>query len=423
MYYQTQLKNGIRVIAENIPHFRSISIGVWIGVGSANETKENNGISHFIEHMLFKGTHSKSAKEIAAIMDGVGGQLNAFTAKECTCYYVKVMDEHTDLAFELLSDMLLHSTMDTNEIEKEKGVVLEEISMVEDSPEDLIHELLAESFFNNHPLSFPILGYQQNVRNFTRDDILQYMNDYYTPNNIVISFAGSFERSHMEEKINRYFGDLLPNTYTQEQKIDFIPKKSIFIREKDTEQTHICIGTPGISQASNDEVYPLLILNNLLGGSMSSRLFQKIREEKGLAYSVYSYPSQYKQTGMFTIYAGMKPSQSLEVIQLIFNEIYDVRTNGVKQDELSQAREQLKGNFILGLESTSSRMSAIGKSLLLLNTINSPTQIIEKINSVTMNDLISVVEKVLDTRYINIAAIGKTGSQVEIEKMIELQGV
>ncbi len=421
MYYRKTLRNGLRVIGEKIPHFRSVSMGIWIGVGSSFETQRENGISHFIEHMMFKGTHNRTAKEIASIMDGVGGQLNAFTSKECTCYYSKVMDEHLRLSFDVLFDMLLNSIFDEVEIEKEKGVVLEEINMVEDTPEDLVHDLLAQSFFKGHPLSRPILGPPENVLSFSKEDLSSFIHNHYTPSNTVISFAGNFNEDMVEELVEQYTSSQ-ENTPKRMESTDLPSFNStVVIREKETEQTHVCLALPGLPMG-DDDLYSLLILNNLFGGGMSSRLFQTIREERGLAYSVYSYPSSYRNTGMFTIYAGMKPSQTEQVINLILEEMSHILEHGVEMKEFQQAKEQLKGNYILGLESTSSRMSAIGKSQLLLNKVHSPQEIIQKIENVRIEDLRRIISQVFDFNRLSGAVVGKLEKGLDIEKCLRIRG-
>jgi len=421
MYYRKTLRNGLRVIGEKIPHFRSVSMGIWVGVGSSFESKRENGISHFIEHMMFKGTRNRTAKEIASIMDGVGGQINAFTSKECTCYYSKVMDEHLRLSFDVLFDMLMNSVFDEVEIEKEKGVVLEEINMVEDTPEDLVHDLLAQSFFKGHPLSRPILGSPENVLSFSQEDLFSFIRNHYTPSNTVISIAGNFDESMVEELVEQYTSSQ-GNTSNRIELTDPPSFHStVVIREKETEQTHLCLALPGLPMG-NDDLYCLLILNNLFGGGMSSRLFQTIREERGLAYSVYSYPSSYKNTGMFTIYAGMKPSQTEQVIRLILEEMSRILEHGVEMKEFQRAKEQLKGNYILGLESTSSRMSAIGKSQLLLNKVHSPQEIIQKIESVSIEDLRTVISQVFDFNRLSAAVVGKLENGLDIEKCLGIRG-
>ncbi len=390
MYKRYKLNNGIQIVAEKIPHFRSISIGLWFKAGSVYEGQKQNGLSHFIEHMLFKGTESRNAKEIAQTLESVGGQLNAFTAKECTCFYAKIIDEHLELALELLSDMVLGSVFDKMEIEKEKGVVLEEISMYEDSPDDVVHELLSANFFGSHPLGQSILGTRENIMAYTREGIMEYFNRFYTPQNLVISIAGNFHDNELVELLERYFGSWGASIHEYNQLTSANPGHGIFYRQKDIEQAHICVGCPGLP-LGNEGIYSLMVFNNIFGGGMSSRLFQKIREEHGLAYSVFSYPSSYVYGGLFTIYAGMKPSQTTEVLSIIRQEIKSIKNEGITQEEFYMAREQLKGNYILSLESTSSRMTAIGKNQLLLGRILSPDEILAKIDNVTLDSIYEVL--------------------------------
>ncbi|MGF7057111.1 M16 family metallopeptidase [Brassicibacter mesophilus] len=405
MFNKIELKNGLRIVSEYIPHVKSVSIGIWVEAGSRREGYNNNGISHLIEHMLFKGTKNRTAKEIAESFDNIGGQLNAFTSKECTCYYAKVLDSHIQIAIEVLSDMIFNSKFDEFEIKKEKSVIFEEIKMYEDSPEDLVHDLLSQTIFNGNTLSLPILGTEDSLSNLTRDDIIQYFKKYYIPNNTVISIAGNFELEEIIELIKKYFGSWTKsknNSLTYE-KPSLLQRMSN--RKKDIEQLHFCLGTEGISQGQ-DELYSLLVLNNILGGSMSSRLFQTIREERGLVYSIYSYPSSYKDIGIFTIYAALNPKHFLEAVDLIIKDIDLIKNEYLSEEEIFKSKEQLKGNYILGLESTSSRMTSIGKSELLLGSIHSPDQIIEKIDQVSFEDVRKVVNRIFDNNKFNIAYVG-----------------
>lgn len=409
MYKRFQLGNGIRVITEKIPHFRSVSIGVWFASGSLYEDFENSGMPHFIEHMLFKGTKNRSAKQIAQAIDAVGGQLNAFTAKECTCYYSNVIDEHLQRAIDVLSDMIINSLLDPVEVEKEKGVVLEEILMYEDSPEDLAHDLLVEALVGGHPLANSILGTQEFILDLNREKLVSFFDKKYLPQNAVISIAGNFDEGQLMDLLEEFFG----NWKKQSNHIvaqDSVPvplyrSRNLF-RWKDIEQAHLCIGYPGIP-LGQDDVYSLMIFNNLLGGGMSSRLFQNIREDKGLVYSVVSYPSFYTCGGLFTIYASMKPSQAKKVADLILEEIRKIKTDGISSDEFDTAKQQLKGNFILGLESSSSRMNAIGRAELLLGTVRTPEEVLAKIEDITMDDVMRVVNQVLVPDAMAIALVGR----------------
>nr|WP_207750699.1 pitrilysin family protein [Anaeromonas gelatinilytica] len=400
------MSNGIRVVSENIPYVRSVSIGLWVEAGSRYEGLNNNGISHFIEHMLFKGTKKRSAKDIADEIDSVGGQINAFTSKECTCYYIKILDSYIDLGIDILQDMLFNSEFDNKEIEKEKSVIIEEINMYEDSPEELVHDLISKILFNNHPLSYPILGSKKSIRNLTREDILEYFHNHYNPENIVISVVGNINEKNLLESLERNFGSLkmTRNKISRNINMPFI-EDSLVGRSKKTEQLHLCLGLEGVNQSSKN-LYSLLVLNNIFGGSMSSRLFQKIREDRGLAYSIYSYPSTYKDTGTFTIYAGLNPNNILDLSEIILNEIDNIKKNSFTSEEIYKSKEQLKGNYILGLESTSSRMSFYGKSELLNRKVDTSKEIINKINKVNKKSIDKLINEIFDYDKMNIAYIG-----------------
>ncbi|NLI60816.1 MAG: insulinase family protein [Clostridiales bacterium] len=417
MYKRCKLRNGIQVVTERIPHFRSISIGLWFKAGSIYENSSQNGLSHFIEHMLFKGTKERTAKEIAQTLEAVGGQLNAFTAKECTCFYSKVIDQHLELALDLLSDMVLNSLFDEREINKEKGVILEEISMYEDSPDDVVHELLSRGFFGSHPLGQAIIGTSDNVMAFTREGMMEYFDGFYTPDNLVISIAGNFDEDELISLLDKYFGGWKKDRpeFTEPQAAQ--PHSGIFYKYKDIEQTHLCIGFPGLP-LGHEHIYPLMVFNNIFGGGMSSRLFQKIREENGLAYSVFSYPSSYVHGGLFTIYAGMKSSQTAQVVSLITEEIDSIKNMDISQEELYMAREQLKGNYILGLESTSSRMTAIGRNQLLIGRTLSPDEILAKIDKVRLDDIYHVLDKMFVKEDRALALVSRDDLTNDLERIL-----
>lgn len=405
MYDQWTMLNGLRVVGEYLPHVRSVSIGVWIKVGSMMEKPSENGLSHFIEHMVFKGTKKRSARDIAEEMDAVGGQLNAFTAKECTCFYAKVIDEDLPLAVDILSDLTLNATLDDRELNKERGVILEEISMVEDTPEDLVHELLSEAQFSGQALGMPILGPAERIRAYSRDDLYNFQTTHYRPENVVVSIAGNYDRSHVEKLLNDAFGawqgtgipDMVPDTMVRTQQILF--------RDKDTEQVHICMGYPG-KPLGHDDIYPIAVFNNILGGGMSSRLFQRIREDLGMAYSIYSYPSTYPNCGVLNLYAGTSPENAGTVITQMEIEAKKLLDGGVTQKEFTQSKAQLKGSYILGLESASSRMQSIGRGELLLKHPALPEETIAKIERVTMEDVLRVAGEILSSKP-SVALVGK----------------
>lgn len=418
MYRKVTLNNGLKIVFEHIPYVKSVSIGIWIRAGSRNENKNNNGVSHFIEHMLFKGTKNRSAKDIAESIDSIGGQINAFTSKECTCYYTKVLDSHVNTAIEVLADMFFNSLFDEIEIEKEKTVINEEIKMYEDSPEDLVHDLMSKTIFKNNSLSLPILGTEDTLNNLKREDIISYFNEFYVPSNTVISVAGNFDFNEILKMIKVYFEDWKANYNKKESKCKFIISNAIAKKKKDIEQLHFCIGTEGVPQGK-DELYALLILNNVLGGSMSSRLFQKVREEKGLVYSIYSYPSSYNDIGLFTIYAALNPKNFSNVIEIVKDNINEIKSKYLTEEEIYKSKEQLKGNYILGLESTSSRMTSIGKSELLLGKVVSPEEIINKIDSVELLDIKNVIDKIFDKNKYNIAYVGNFHDDEKIDNELE----
>lgn len=385
MYHKSHLPNGIRVVSEAIPYVKSVTLGIWVGTGSRSEEAHNHGISHFIEHMVFKGTANRSAKDIAETVDEVGGQLNAFTGKEYTCYYIKVLDTHLELALDVLSDMLLSSNFDAEDIKREREVVLEEVHMYEDTPDELVHDIHLNKVWANHALGRNILGTVSSIEKFDKKLINEYYKDFYTPDNIVIAAAGNLTHERLEELTGRYFGNMQG---TKRQRKIVAP--SLFgghsIHNKTIEQVHLCLGTASVPQAS-PALYPLHILNNILGGGISSRLFQSIREEKGLAYSIYSYQTNYSDAGLFTIYAGTRPSNTAQVMELIWQNINLLKNTGITARELTKTKEQLKGGLLLGLESSSSRMSRIGKMEITLGKHITLDEVVAKIDKVTLEDI------------------------------------
>lgn len=419
MYNLFKLDNGLRVAAENIEYVNSISVGLWVENGSRNENLSNNGISHFIEHMLFKGTYNKTAKEIVETIEDVGGQINAFTGKEATCFYIKALDTHLNLALELISDMLFNSIYSEEDIQKEKNVVIEEINMNEDTPEDVLSDLHCRSIWGNDSLALPILGSIDTVNSFTRDQIKQYVSSFYTPENSVISICGKFDMNEIESLINKYFGRWKRSRkrLTEYTKPDFL--NDCLYKEKKIEQLHIGLGLIGM-ETGNDDVYALLLLNNMLGGGASSELFQKIREEKGMCYSIYSYLSSFKNTGVIIVYAGLNPDNAENAVTLIKNEIEEFSSGTISDEKLFKAKEQLKGNYILGLESTSSRMFSNGKSVLFLDKILTPEEIIKKVDNVDTDKLYKVMDLTFKQGIKNSAFVGEN---IDIDKLkIILEG-
>ena len=404
MFDQTTLKNGLRLVGERLTHVRSCTVGVWVKVGSMNELESENGLSHFIEHMVFKGTEKRSARDIAEEMDMVGGQLNAFTGKDCTCYYAKVIDEDLPLAVDILSDIALHPVFDEGELQKERGVVLEEIAMVEDAPEDLVHELLCEIQYKG-ALKYPILGTGKQIKKYDREALVQYWKRHYTPENMVLAIAGNYDWEAFVALAETYMGGA-----QRRETQDFSYEADVFLpgrkaREKDTEQLHICMGYPGIA-LGEDDLYPLSVFNNILGGGMSSRLFQRIREDLGMAYSVYTYPSSHPGCGVFNAYAGTTPENAEIVVKEMQEQMALLLRDGMTEKEFLSAKAQLRGSFVLGMESSSGRMQSIGRSELLLNRLNDPEKQMEKIDRVTQADVLRVGAQILGAKP-SAAIVGK----------------
>ena len=412
----TQLENGIKVVIEKIPTVRSAAVGIWVKAGSVMENKKNNGVSHFLEHMIFKGTANRTAKKIAEDMSAIGGHINAFTAKECTCYYAQTLDANIDSALDVLSDMIQNSLFREEDIEKEKEVVLDEIDMYEDSPEDLVHDMFQQKVWNNHPLGYNILGGKDNIRNMTRDDLVTYYNNNYTTDNIVISVAGNVDVQQILVTLNKMFNQINKKIEVKNHIITEVDYKPSFVwKDKDIEQVHLCMGYEGIHYNS-DKIYMLAIMNSILGGSMDSRLFQGIREEKGLAYSIYSAASNYEEGGLLNIYAATNPMHIEEVIKEVRVEISTLVNKGISEHELAKTKEQLKSNYIIGLESTSSRMSNNGKSIMLLNRIKTQDEIINKINEVSYEDIIQFTKDILDNGGLSISLVGNENN-FDVEKV------
>ena len=404
MYQKSTLPNGIRIVTEAIPYVKSVTVGVWVGTGSRNEEDHNHGISHFIEHLMFKGTEKRSAKDIAETVDAVGGQLNAFTAKEYTCYYIKVLDNHLTLALDVLSDMLLASRYAPEDIAREREVVLEEVNMYEDSPDELVHDYYLDNVWPHHPLGRNILGTTDAIKRFDRDLVCEYYGNFYTPDNIVIAAAGNLTHAAVEELAGRFFGKLAGRKRAMTAKApEHQPVRRLHVR--DTEQVHFCLGTTSVPQDS-PEIYVAHVLNNILGGGISSRLFQSIREERGLAYSIYSYQSNYSDSGLFTVYAGTRPANLDQVIELVLANIDQLKNGGITAAELTKTKEQLKGNLLLGLESSSSRMSRLGKMEITMGKYTTLDEIVAKIENVTLADLHSMIDDIFALDRLSFTALG-----------------
>lgn len=390
MYKKTILDNGLRIVSESIPYMSSISLGIFVGTGSRAETTVEQGVSHFIEHLMFKGTIARSAREIAEMVDDIGAQLNAATDRENTCYYIKVLPEHLGLGMNILSDMLLRSKFAAAEVEKERQVVLEEISLYEDSPDELIHDLHINSLWPGHALGRSILGTRDTIGAMNRDLILDYRRRHYTPDNIVVAAAGNLHHEDLLREVCLYWATEQGRRPRSEEVIPtFVPGN--LLQEKDIEQLHICLGTLGVAHNST-QYYTTHVLNTILGGGVSSRLFQSIREDKGLAYSVCSYPSNFRDTGLMTIYAGVSPENSREVMTIIRSIVEDIRKSGVSGDELIRAKQQLKAGLMFSLEGSGSRMSRLGRAEIAEREYLTPEQLAAKVDAVSLADVHEIAQ-------------------------------
>ncbi len=395
MIQHERFANGVRLVVDPMPEARSISLGLWLGAGSRLEQPELGGISHFIEHMLFKGTSSRSAKQIAQEMDAMGGQLNAFTSKEQTCYHTRVLERFFAPAAEVLGDMFFRSSFDDQAIIKEKNVVGEEIKMVEDTPEELVHELLSKAFWGSDPLARPVLGSWESVSALERDQLRHYLDQYYRPERLVLAVSGRTTLAEASRTLEPIFGHYLASSSVEPGMETSARNGTPFLyHAKMTEQVHLCLGVPGLAMGDH-YMYAMQLLSNCLGGSMSSRLFQSIREERGLAYSVYSYHLAYQDRGMFAVYAGTTPEQGPEVLELIRSELNRVVSNGISDCELTSFKEQMKIGFQMSLESSNSRMHRMGKAELCLGRVLDEQQVIACIDAVNTDDLQALAQGLL----------------------------
>ena len=414
MYKTKKLNNGLTIIAEEIPYLKSISMGIWFRSGIKTEENYIDGVSHFIEHMMFKGTKNRTSKQLVAEIENLGGVINAFTGRECTCYYVRLLDEHLNIGIDILSDMILNSKFDEKDIEREKSVIIEELKMYEDSPEDLTYDILLEKVYNNKGIGKNILGSKESIKSMNRDAILDYFEKFYVPENAVLSICGNFDFEEtvklIEDKFENWHGEK-PDYNLQNE----IFNPCIIKKDRDYEQTNlaICFECENIGSSSND-VYAIDIINNVLGGSSTSRLFQRIREDEGLVYSIYSEQEFYREKGELGIYASMSTENLEDVYRLVKEEIISLNENGITEEELNNSKEQLKGEFMLGMESTESRMNAIGKYMLITGKVETLEDVIEGLNSITMEDINRVIKDVLDIDKMGVCVVGKGVSEIEL---------
>ncbi len=403
---RTVLSNGLIVLTERMEHLRSVAMGVWVKSGSRCESAELNGISHFVEHMLFKGTKSRSAQRIAREMDSIGGNLDAFTSKETICFNVKSLSDHVPIALDVLTDMVLNPTFALPDIERERGVILEEIKIDEDNPDVLVHELFTQSFWKGHPLVKPILGTTETVGRFGQQQLFGYHGDRFHGGNMVFSAAGNLDHDRfvaaVEEKLSALEGGKAPQELSAPE-----PSARIILRNKKSlEQVQICLGVPA-PRVTDDSRYATSILNTVLGGGMSSRLFQTIREERGLAYSVYSDMSPYRDTGNFCVYAGTSGSKALEVIDLIMAEFRNLKEVPISAEELTRAKDQMKGNILMGLESSNARMANLARQEMYFQQFYSVDEIIARIEEVDANQVQTMAQRLFEPGRIAVTLLGR----------------
>jgi predicted Zn-dependent peptidase len=403
---RTVLANGIRVITEKMPHVRSASVGIWIGTGAREESKELTGISHFIEHMLFKGTKNRTAEEIARSADSVGGGLDAFTSKELVSFNVKVLDEHIPQAFDVICDLVRNPLFDRKDLEKEKGVILEELKMEVDNPESLAHEIFASNFWKGHPLGRSILGTAQTIKSFDRDMVESYYRHFYTPKNILVTAAGNLTHRRLVHLVEDHLGDLKPHRFTRADNTPTAHAPIVVRNKSSIEQVHVFVGVPAIALPHQDR-FACYILNAILGGGMSSRLFQNIRERQGLAYTVYSELAMYRDAGCMLVYAGTSPKSAGKVVDSIARELRQLATELVTAEELRRAKDHLKGSFVLGLESTSSRMGNLARQELYFKRFYTIDEMLESVERVTAEQVLRLAEQFFDHRRIAVTALGK----------------
>ena len=406
MYEKIVLSNGVRILHEYIPHVRSASLGLWVGTGSRYEDTPMSGASHFIEHMLFKGTQTRTAAELAGIMDAIGGQTNAFTTKECTCYHGRVLDMHLPRLTDVLSDMLFNSRFDEADVQNERGVILEEIDMYEDTPEDLSAERLSSAVFGGNSLARPILGKKSTLGKMTGASLRQYMAVHYRPDSVVVALSGSYKPEDID-RLRDVFSAMPTGGQNTFKSAAYTP--AFTVRRKSLEQNHLSIAFPGVSVTDGSR-FVLQLLSDILGGGMSSRLFQTVRETRGLCYSVYSYGSSYIDTGLFSIYTALSRETEREALSVITAEIRKFKADGVTEEELSRAREQVKANVLMGLESTSTRMNRLGRNELYFGSVPEPDEIIARYDAVTADDIQKLSQRCLDFAQASFSAVGRVES-------------
>jgi len=403
---RTVLPNGLIVLTERMEHLRSVAMGVWVKSGSRCEPAETNGISHFVEHMLFKGTRSRSAQMIAREMDSIGGNLDAFTGKETICFNVKSLADHVPIALDVLSDLVLNPVFAASDIERERGVILEEIKIDEDNPDFLVHELFTQSFWKDHPLGWPILGTTASVKRLDQQKLLAYHGDRFHGGNIVFSAAGNLDHDHFADAVAAKFSSLAGGETLQELSAPEASARIIMRNKKSLEQVQICLGVPA-PPITDDNRYATLILNTVLGGGMSPRLFQTIREERGMVYSIYSDLSPYRDTGTLLVYAGTSAGKAIEVVDLILAEFRKLKEETLSAEELTRAKDQVKGNILLGLESSNSRMANLARQEMYFRNFFTVDEVIARIDEVEAAQVQAMAQRLFDPQRIAVTLLGR----------------
>jgi len=417
-YQKTVFPDGMRIISESIPSVRSISIGLWIDIGSRDEPQDIEGVSHFIEHMVFKGTTTRSAFDIVSYIESVGGILNAFTTRENTCFLSKIIDLHLPRAVEILSDMVLNARFDEGDIAKEKKIVIEEINEVDDTPSDLVHDIFADSIFGKHSLGRPILGTVESVQGYSPEKVVGFLKNNYQRDRMLVVASGNLEHEKLAELVGKYFPDTNSGDYVSKSIKRMKPKlhSGILAVNRDIKQAHICIGMPAVT-FDHSQRAALLLLNSILGGSMSSRLFQIIREEMGMAYTVFSYLDFFVDSSIIGVYLNTEKEQTGAVISAVFKELEKFKKNSLSSIELDSAKEQFKGSLVLGLENTSHRMNRLAKHELFLNKYISIDETIKEIDKVASTDLLNLANQLFHADKFNVTVLGPV-SQSDVENSI-----
>lgn len=412
------LGNGLTIVTEAMPAVRSVSIGIWLKTGSRNERESENGITHFLEHMVFKGTKHRSAEEIARAADSIGGHLDAFTAKECTSFSIKALDEHVPRAFDILADLVKNPLFRPEDVAKESKVIQEEIKMVEDTPDDLVHELFTQAYWRDHPLGRPILGTRRSVGSFDRAALLGFFHRHYTPNSMLISAAGHLEHARIRDLVEQEFGASAVGPAHPPGRPPVASPNIKVRRKKDLEQAHICLGTPAYPQ-TDPKRYAGSVMNAVLGGGMSSRLFQNIREKRGLAYAVFSGVSAFRDAGCLSVYAGTAKENVRQVVDLILAELRELKSKPLTEEDLGRSKDYLKGSMLLGLESTMSRMSNLARQEMYFGRYISLDEIAASVDAVTGDQILEIARELFNQSRLALTILGPlNGFKISREDLV-----